>query len=550
MIKKYIAITAIFMILTASLTGCGETTNFLGGTAEEEKNMVRSDEVSIPIEMVRTLNPIITKDEDAYYVGKLIYEGLFGFDKHLALTNILADRYEYAEDGASVTVHLKHGVSWQDGKELTAEDVKFTMDVITSAAYSNSTLYASNLSNVKYTKLDSKDPYQITIYFNDPLNISLSSLTFPIIPKHQFKNLDAARKADANFIPVGTGAYQVLEYNGLSHITLTGNEHYHGGTPPANRLNFRIIPEKRDAVNLMRVNNISVTFSKDIDRDTIFTNKEVHVVNFPSNEAELIGFNFRSPALKDARVRKAIAGAINTEQIIESAYYKNGVQNDTIYFPNFLGISSTKTNHLYDIAKSKGLLRDAGYFDRNGDGRLENAAGNGISINILVNSEDQSRVAAAQIIKEGLEQLPIQVQVVSKDWDSYNSDLAAGNFDIFLGGYQFKENYDLRFLLHTNYGNLAGYSNPALDVLLDKMESGISQKDRQTVFNQVKNILNDELPYYCLLYRTYGAIASPTLEGEIRPTFLDLYQGADTWYSMLEAPAEPKEQNGAGHEEE
>lgn len=542
MSKKFIAIAAILIITLSSLVGCGETTNFLGGTTEQEKKTVRSDEVYIPIEKVRTLNPIITKDEDAYYVDKLIYEGLFGFDENLGLDNILADNYSYAPDGTSVTVNLKHGIYWQDGKELTADDVKFTMDVIASAAYSNSTLYSSNISNVKSTKLNNKDPYQISIYFTNPQNISLTNFTFPIIPKHQFKNLEAAKTVNPGFIPIGTGAYKVTYYNELSNIILKGNENYHGSNQPTNTLNFQVIPEKQDAINLMDVNNISITFSKEIDRDTIYTNKEVNVVNFPSNEMELIGFNFRNTALKDSRVRKAIASAIDTDEIIESAYFKNGVLNDTIYFPGFLGTSSTKTNHAYEITQAKKLLKDAGYFDRNGDGQLENASNEPITINILVNSEDQSRTAAAQIIKEGLDQLPIQTTITSKDWNGYNADLASGNFDIYIGGYQIKENYDLRFLLHTNYSNLIGYSNVPLDALLDKMESGISQKDRQATYTQIREILDTELPYYCLMYKTYGAIASPYLKGDIRPTFLNLYQDADKWYSMLEVSPEPTEE--------
>jgi hypothetical protein len=91
--------------------GCGQTTNFLGGTTEEKKNAVRSEEVYIPIEKVRTLNPIVTKDEDAYYVDKLIIEGMFGFDENLALTNVLADHYSYAPDGGSVTIYLKKGIT-------------------------------------------------------------------------------------------------------------------------------------------------------------------------------------------------------------------------------------------------------------------------------------------------------------------------------------------------------------------------------------------------------------------------------------------------------
>ncbi len=541
MTRKIIAIAAIIMITLSSLSGCGETTNFLGGTTEQEKETVRSEDVYIPIEKLRTLNPIVTKDEDAYYLNKLIYEGLFGFDRNLAITNVLADSYTYAPDGTSITIHLKQGIYWQDGVELTAEDVKFTMDAIVAASYTNSTLYATNISNIKNTKLDSKNPYLITISFNNPQNISLSNFTFPIIPKHQFKNLDAAKKGEPGFIPIGTGIYQIADYNELSHIVLKENKNYHGDIHPINTLYFQIIPEKQDAINLMDVNNISITFSKELDRDTIYTNKNVNVINFPSNEVELIGYNFRNQALKDARVRKAIASAIDTEEIIESAYFKNGIQNDTIYYPNFLGNNSSKSHNLYDIAKAKLLLKEAGYNDKDGDGQIENALDETISINILVNSEDQSRVAAAQIIKEGLDQLLIRSNIISKDWIGYNSDLASGNYDLYLGGYQIKENYDLRFLLHTNYGNLTGYSNPTLDALLDKMESGISQEDRKSTYAQISEIMTDDLPYYCLLYRTYGAIASPTLNGEIRPTFLNLYQGAEKWFVMLEVPDDEEE---------
>lgn len=537
MVKKIIAITAILAI-ASGLAGCGETGSFLSNTTEQEKTEIRSDEVFIPIEKIRTLNPIVSKDEDAYYVDKLIYEGLFGYDRNLSVVNVLAASYSYAEDGTSLTVNLKQGIKWQDGKELTAEDVKFTMDVIAAATYSGGSLYSGNISNVKYTKINRKDPYQIVIYFNNPTDISLCNFTFPILAEHQFKNIDAAKRVDSNFIPVGTGPYRVSDYNELSHITLVGYDQYHGEIHPANTLDFQVIPEKRNAINLMDVNNISVTFSKDIDRDTIYTNKEVHIVNFPSNEAEIIGFNFRTPSLKDSRVRKAIACAIDRQEIIESAYFKNGVISDSIYYPDYLGVQTSKGAISFDIDKAKAYLREAGCYDKNGDGLLEDATGQDLTINLLVNAEDQSRTAAAQIIQESLGQLSIKTNIISKEWAGYNSDLASGNFDIFIGGYQFNEKYDLRFLLHSGTGNPAGYSNPSLDVLLDQMESGISKEERQGTYVKINTILSSDMPYFCLMYKTYGAIASPSLKGAIQPSFLNFYLGAEEWYSMIEKEAE------------
>lgn len=541
MTRKLIAVAAILSMLLASLTGCGETPNFLGGPAKEEKQTIKSNEVFIPIEKVRTFNPIISRDEDAYYVNRLIYESLFEYDENLTLKTALAESFAYSDDGTAVTIKVKRGIYWQDGQELNAEDVKFTIDALLSASYSNSTLYSGSVGNVKSTKLDNKDPYSITIYFNNPASVAMSSFTFPIVPKHQFKNVEDARKLIPNFIPVGTGPYKVTEYNELSHIVLQGYEGYRGGNVPDNTLNLQIIPDKRDVINLMDVNNVSLTFSKELDRDTVYTNKDVKVINFPSNEVELIGFNFRKPVLKNSKVRKAIASAINTKEIIESAYYKNGVENDTIYYPNYLGVASEKTHNLYDITQAKKLLAEAGFADRNADGMVEGPNNETITIDILVNSEDQSRAAAAQMIKDGLSQLAIRANIVSKEWDAYTADLSSGNFDIYVGGYQFKENYDLRFLLHTNYANPIGYSNLALDALLDRMESGVSQKDRLATYTQIKDILVNDLPYFCLLYKTYGMITSPSLQGDVNPLFYDLYRGCGEWYSLFEIPQEPEE---------
>lgn len=544
MSRKIIAITLIFIISIMSLSGCGKTANFLGGASEQEKSVVHSSDVSIPIEKFRTLNPIISKDEDAYYINKLIYEGLFEYDQNLTLTNVLVDSYSYSADGSSVSIQLKKGILWHDGVELSAKDVKFTIDTLVSASASNSTIYGANLRNVLSVKLDN-DPHHLTVYFKENRNNSMTNFTFPIIPIHQFRNIEDVQKVNAKFIPIGTGRYEVTDYDELSHITLNGYKDYHTGNSPANTLKFIVVPEKEQAVNLLDINNISLTFSKEIKRETIYTNKDVNVINFPSNEVEIIGYNINARALKDKRVRQAIAYAINTKQIIESSYYKNGIQNESIYYPNFLGVNSSNITYLYDIDKAKDLLKKVEYIDRDGDGLAEDVSGKTITINILVNSENQSRVAAAQIIKENLDQLDIQSYITSRDWDGFNSDLARGNYDIYIGGYQFKENYDLRPLLHTNYKNPLGYSNITLDNLLDKMESSLSQEERKSTYIQIQEILTDELPYYCLLYKTYGAIATPALKGDIHPSFLDLFSEAEKWYLIMEIE-EPEEKDADG----
>lgn len=539
--KKKIVAMALILVFLSLTVGCGENTNFLGGGGEEQIPVVTSWEIYLPAERMRTLNPIVSKDEDAYYIDQLLYEGLFRLDEYLKAVPVLASRYTYDQEEHAVTIYLKKGIKWHDGESFTAKDVKFSIDAYLSAASANQTLYASYVQNISAVSLVKNNDDQVKIKFKPNASASMANLTFPIVPQHRFKSVDTAKNIKASFLPVGTGPYQVKEFNEMSDLVLVGNDRYHGGYVPKNTLHFELMPDKLNAYHLMEVDNISLTFSKDLNRETLYANQKVQVVSFPSNEVEVVGFNFRKALFSDKQVRQAIACAINTKEILDGAYFKNGILNDTIYYPDFLGVQSGKSKYDYDSARGKLLLAEAGYTDKNEDGWVENEEGDHLSLRILVNEEDQARMAAANMIKSGLEKISVQSVIVAKDWKSYQTDLAQGNFDLFLGGFQLQENYDLRSLLHSGYGNVIAYTNPELDELLDRMESGITEEERAETFQEVKKILAQELPYFCLLYKTYGAAVSPSIRGEVRPFFHNLYSGSEKWFREYQQPVlEPK----------
>lgn len=534
--KKIIAITMAVIMAAISLTGCNQTKGFLGGT-KKSIEIVESSDVYIPIEKMRTLNPVVSKDEDAYYINKLIYEGLFQFDENLNVIPDLAESYEYTDQGSSLTIYLKDGIKWQDGSSFTAEDVKFTIQAYLSAA--GASIYSSYVNNIK--SVTAKDSRTVVVSFKDTKNVDIDNFVFPIISKRQYKN-SSVNQVYEKFIPVGTGAYKVESYDSYSKLVLVPNEAYGNGTAANNKLIFQVMEKKQDAINLVDMNAVSVMFSKQIDRDTIYSNKEVNVKSFPSNEVEFIGFNFKKKPFDDRRIRQAIASVTDVQNIIETGYYNSGKKNDNIYYPNYLGIESKKNLYKVDPDKAIKLLAQAGYIDRDNDGKVENVDNEKLNVNILVNENNPSRVVAAQTIKNGLDKLPIDSNVVIQDWDSYNSSLSRGDFDIYIGGFQIKDTYDLRFMLHTNYSNIIGYSNPELDTLLDKMESGISQEEKKVTFQKVKAILNKEIPYYCLLYKTYGAVSPKSFKGKPDPMFNNFYRSCQDWKSVYEKQQSKEEQ--------
>ena len=144
------------------------------------------------------------------------------------------------------------------------------------------TLYAGNISQCKIYETEQQGSVSDYDLFHE------SAEHFPeqfYVPDHSEAPVQKYGRsngtADSEFIPIGTGPYQVTDYNELDHIILQANSNYRGGEQPKNTLHFQVIPDKRNAINLMDVNNISVTFSKEIDRDTIYSNKDVNVVNYP-----------------------------------------------------------------------------------------------------------------------------------------------------------------------------------------------------------------------------------------------------------------------------
>ena len=162
----------------------------------------------------------------------------------------------------------------------------------------------------------------------------------------------------------------------------------------------------------------------------MLNDKDVNIKSFPSNEVEVVSFNFNHGALQDKNVRKAIAYAIDNEKIKESCYYNNAVLNDSIYYPNYLGIESNKEPYKYNTDKAKQLLSQAGY--------------QGLSLNLIVNGDNYARNIAAQIIKSNLEDVGISVTLRSLNWEDYVSAIDSGDYDLFVGGFQIKNNYDTR----------------------------------------------------------------------------------------------------------
>ena len=512
-------------LLALSVGGCSKTTAFFDYQKGPETIYKTANKAYLSMGRVKTLNPVISKDKDVYYIDKLIYNSLFKLDENLLPQNDLAESYTYDNDKNKITIKIKNGLKWSNGEPLTANDVKFSVDAYKKASFTKAGLYSDQVANIRSVSVVGDS---VIINYMNNNDVSLENLIFPIISKSDFKNINEVLKQNEKFVPKGSGPYAVDSYNPYSELILKANEYY-TGVKPENVLIFKVIPNDGETIHLIEPNLITVAYSEKITRDVDFANLNSNIESYLSNEVDWVGFNMNKTPLSDMKIRQAIAKSIDTKSILDSAYYGNGVLCDSIYYPGYWGIKNTGSIYQFDKAEATLLLKKAGYTDLNNDGILEDRDGNEFIIDILVNSNNEPRVAAAEVIKKNLAEINIKAIITAVEFEKYNSSISNGEFDIYIGGSKMAENYDLRSLLKSYNGNPAGYKNITVDKYLGQLKAGISSEEKIAIYKKLKAILSEEIPYYPLVYKTYGVITSTTFNGKVTPMFNNIYIGAEKW---------------------
>lgn len=520
---KTIITGALIALMVVSLTACG-------GSSASDTEYVTRNEVQLPMYSVKTLNPAVSTDEDTYHIARLIYSGLYSLDEDLTPQKDLANRSVVNRSSKSITVKMK-SAKFQDGHDVTAEDVKFSVEAYQQQGEKCRYYYlVEPISSVEAVSDDT-----VRFYFEKKSQMQFARLTFPILPSHEYDSVDDLLSTK-DFKPVGSGQYKYKSYDSSSGLRLTPYSDYYGEKAVSD-VTFTVMPNRDSdtAVNLLESSTISYMVSTSDSREADIQKSSVKITDFPSNQMAMIGFNCnKKHVTRKKNIRKGIAYAVNTSQIIRDCYSNCAQKNDNLYFPGYLGVSSKKDAFPYNLNKAVRCFEDAGYADDDNDGKLVDADGNQLELTILVN-KDEKRTEAVGIIQKALESVGVKVTVNSKSQKEYLSALKKGNFDIYYGGYTIDEVCDMSPLLSSdgeyNYG---GFKNDELDKYLDQMGSGLQDEAAVSKYKQIRGVLSDKIPCYCVCYLTYGAIKAPALRGDINPVFNNYYNGIGGWSCRYE----------------
>ncbi|MFN3551118.1 MAG: ABC transporter substrate-binding protein, partial [Endomicrobiia bacterium] len=260
------------------------------------------------------LNPILASDSASASINSLIFNGLVKYDKDLNLIGDLAEKWEVRNNGKEIIFYLRKNVFWHDGKKFTSQDVKFTYQKLVSPEIK--TPYSSDFTLIK--KCEIIDDYTIKFFYSEAFVPALESWGIGIIPKHIFDTdkYDFHRHP-ANRTPIGTGPYKFLKWVTDEKIELISNEDYFEGKPYIKKYVFRIIPDQ--SIQFLELLNESID-SMNLSAEQFFAYKEFfnnyNKFSYPSFSYTYLGFNLEHPIFKDKKVRKAVAYAINKDEII------------------------------------------------------------------------------------------------------------------------------------------------------------------------------------------------------------------------------------------
>ncbi|MEW5746556.1 MAG: peptide-binding protein [Nitrospirota bacterium] len=449
----------------------------------------------------KRLIPFLASDGPSAEISGLIFNGLVKYDKNINLVGDLAESWEVSPDGLTITFHLRRGVRWHDGAEFTAEDVLFTYQKVTDPNVP--TPYSSNYGPV--AAIAAPDTYTVKVTYKEPFAPALESWGMGIVPKHLLEGKDVA-SPEVNRNPVGTGPYKLKEWITGQRIVLEAFDGYFEGRPNIDRFISRVIPDQSTMFLELKFGGIDITSvtpaQYKLQVNTDFFNTYFQNFRYPAFQYTYLGYNLLNPLFQDKRVRQAIAHAVNKKEIIAGVLLGYGTPVTGPFSPESWAYNHDVKDFEYSPEKALQLLSEAGW-TMNSSGLLEKN-GRVFSFSVITNQGNESRLKAAQILREQLRRVGIDMNIKVLEWQALlNEFIHKKQFEAVILGWSMgrdPDNYDVWHSSKTKEGeqNHVSYKNEEVDRLLIEGRQTFDKERRRELYNKMHAILSEEQPYLFL----------------------------------------------------
>lgn len=354
----------------------------------------------------------------------LVYDTLLVLDEDSAPQPHLAESVEVSDDGLTWTLTLAEGVTWHDGEPVTAEDVLFTFEYVQEFTTSRFTGPAGAATDLV------ADGNTITITLAEPNpEFAIRPLAdMPIMPAHVWADVEAPDAAGLD-LAVGSGPYVLDAYTPDQSYALSANADYALGTPQVSDVTLSIIPEQQTAIAALQSGEVQAITDGIPPQlvDQLEAQDDIDVVSGPEYGSTLLLMNNERPPFDVPEVRQAISRAIDVEDLVDTVLLGRGTPGDPGFVHPDSPYARASRTHTTDLDEAADLL-DAAGAEEGPDG-IRELDGAALSFDLLVYADNPDRLRAAELIRDGLAEVGIEVVVDVLDADSVDA-LVWPDFDV------------------------------------------------------------------------------------------------------------------------
>ena len=469
---------------------------------------------------LQTLNPVLSTDQNAneliYY---LLYTPLVVYDSTFEVRPWLAESWELDETG--VTFQLRRDVRWHDGQPVTAEDVAFTFELATDPEVA-SPLGAAYLQGVASAEV--RGPHVVRFEFAVPHARPLEDFFWPPVPKHLLADVPSAELITHPFnrAPVGSGPYRFLSWRvneALSFEAAGGFPQALGGDPEIARVIYRIVPERTTLLAELLSGGVQVDGPlSPADAARVEADPATELRAFPWRQFTYIGWNTRREPFTQPAVRRALAMAVDREELLAAVLHGYGtLATDPIppWHPYASGLEPLP----YSPDSAAAMLDRAGWRDLDSDGVRER---DGVPLRFTMLASQRNPVFGdlVQVIQSQLAAVGVQMEPRLLEWQTVLGMHRARDFDAVLTNWVM-DNFrvDPRPLFHGSQvgvegsANRSAYADAEADRLMDSGASTLDDDEARRIWREFAEIIQRDQPVLFLFWNDEMAGVRAELEG-------------------------------------
>ena len=483
--KQLLAMTLVAALGVSCLSG-------MAVSAEEAK--AEGGNISIAVTAdPQTMNPLYVIDQTSFTVMQSIYCPFFEMvGGEMYYDNGLCESVTGNEDASEYTLVLKEGLTWHDGEVLDADDVVFTMEVLVDEA-----------QNVPYASYGFVDGTAVVAEKIDDLTVKLTLPTSAAgflgglsqvycIPQHIYDGVENIGDCEQNNTPVGNGPFMFEEYKSGEYYKVTKFDGYFGEVN-LDSITFKIVKDSSSANAALASGDLDARLISADDYDTVSAYENININSYNSGRVNAMFMNQNNDALKDVKVRQAIAYALNKAELCQFAYISEDFAQpayspftpDTLYYQEPSNVMDN------DQAKAKELLAEAG---------VENVA-----LNLMYVSTDKIMESESLYIQSKLAEVGITINLLPTDESTFKNktkDPECTDYDLTLSFYTLGEEPSLYadIFYSSSISNYSRINDAELDALWDEGVKTADDTARGAIYAQIQETINDNMYFYPISY--------------------------------------------------